>query len=149
MRPLSAFLVIGLCLVTGFACSRAQPPTGRWEGTYESARTMIAARLQIDKDGTITISAPDAFDVKANAPGAREVIRQKLAMDLAEHWDAVAPMRFDFDGKIFRKPGGIAPQLEWDAGTRQMTMFVYPGREATIRVPLHAVKKFSPDPWPG
>ena len=149
MRTLSALLVMGLCLATAFACSDSERPTGRWEGTYESAQTLIAARLEIAKDGAIYISAPDALDVTATDDGDREVIRQKLAMDLAEGWNAVEARRFDFDGKIFRKPGGIAPQLIWDPDTKQMSLIVYPGTQATIRIAMRAVKEFSADPWPG
>ena len=149
MRTLSAVLVVGLCLATAFACSAPKAPTGRWEGTYESARTMIAARLQIDKDGAVLVSAPDAVDITASDDADREMIRQRLAMGLADAWDEVLPRRFDFDGKVFRKPAGIAPQMEWNPDTKEMVLIVYPGKEASIRIPMRAVKEFSLDPWPG
>lgn len=149
MRTVSTVFVAGLCLAIAFACSAPKPPTGRWEGTYESAQTMIAARLEIAKGGAIYVSAPDALDIAANDDATREVIRQRLAMGLAGGWSEVIPRTLDFDGKVFRKPGGIAPQMEWNPDTGQMSLIVYPGKEASVRVEMRAVKDFSADPWPG
>jgi len=149
MRTLSTGLVVCLCLAFAFACSAPKPPSGRWEGTYESAQTMIASRLEIDKNGLIYVSAPDALDITASDDAGREVIRQRLAMGLAEGWSEVTPRTLDFDGKVFRKPGGIAPQMEWNPDTRQMSLIVYPGTQASIRIEMRAVKDFSADPWPG
>lgn len=148
MRTLSAAIAAGLCLIAMLACTPARPPVGRWEGTYESAKTMIAARLQIDKDGAVYVSAPDALDIATSDQGEREVMRQRLAMGLADAWAHVRPRRLDFDGKVFRIPGHIAPQAEWDAETKTMTLIVYPGTQPSIRIKMHAVQKFSPDPWP-
>ena len=149
MRTLPAVLVMALCLAAAVACGDPKPPTGRWEGTYESAHTMIAARLEIDKKGAVYVSAPDAFDIAATSGADREVIRQRLAMGLADGWSSVVPRTMDFDGKVFRKPGGIAPQIEWHPDTGQMTLTVYPGIRPTIHITMRAVHDFSPDPWPG
>jgi hypothetical protein len=149
MRTLPAVLVMALCLAAAVACGNPKPPTGRWEGTYESAHTMIAARLEIDKGGAVYVSAPDAFDITATSDAAREVIRQRLAMSLAEGWSNVGPRALDFDGKVFRKPGGIAPQIEWNPDTGRMTLVVYPGARPTVHIAMRAVRDFSPDPWPG
>jgi hypothetical protein len=148
MRALSAALAIALSFAT-FACGRSNPPLGRWEGTYETADTMIVARLEIDANGAIYVSAPDALEIRATDEGDREVIRQRLAIGLDRAWGDDTPRQFDFDGTVFRKPGGIAPQMEWDPGKKQMTLIVYPGTQPTVRVPLHAVGNFSVDPWPG
>ena len=149
MRALSAALVIGLCLTTALACSRARPPIGRWEGTYEAQDTMIVARLEIDKSGIIYVSAPDALEIRASDEGDRETIRLRLAMGLDHAWGDVAPRQLDFDGTVFRKPGGIAPQMEWNPDTKEMTLIVYPGTQPTVHVKMHAVDRFSADPWPG
>jgi hypothetical protein len=148
MRVLTMAFIVGLCLAAGYSCGVSKPPVGRWEGTYETQHTMIAARLQIAPDGTILISAPDMLDIAATADDEREAIRQRIASDLAQDWAAAEPRQMSFDGTVFRKPGGVAPQLEWDPATRQMTMVVYFGTRPSIRVPLHAVDRFSDDPWP-
>ena len=138
--------VISLAVLSG--CSHhAVPPTGRWQGTYASPDTMIAARLEIDAKGQIFVSAPDAENF-GDSDEARAAIRASLAQTLSNGWGDVQPRAFDFDGKIFRKPGGVAPQMEWNPDTRSMTLVVYLGMRNAIRVPLRAVKDFSDNPWP-
>jgi hypothetical protein len=121
---------------------------GRWEGTYETRGTMIVARFEIDKGGAVFVSAPDALDITASDEADREVVRQRLAMGLADAWVRVQPRKLSFDGKVFRLPGHIAPQAEWDSDTKTMTLIVYPGKHPTIRIKMHAVRQFSADPWP-
>ena len=147
MRVLSAARIAGLCLVTVYACSRATMPNGRWQGTYASNDVMVVARLEIDARGNIFLSAPDAADLGGITDEQRTALKAKLTEGLQEDWAAVTPRQFDFDGHVFRNPGGVAPQLEWD-GTR-MTAVVYLGMRPAIRIPLHAVPKFSGDPWTG
>jgi hypothetical protein len=53
----------------------------------------------------------------------------------------------DFDGKVFRKPGGIAPQAIWDAKTGSMQLVIYPGAQPSIRIAMRRVGDFSADPW--
>ncbi len=141
MRALIATLISAFCL---FACSRAQAPAGRWEGVYESNGTMVVARLEITPNGSIYVSAPDAENV---APADGPALRRRLAQQLADQWGAVEPRKMDFDGRTFRKPGGIAPQMEWDHDSKRMTLIVYLGMKPGIRIPLHAVSDFDPDPW--
>lgn len=130
------------------ACSPDRPPAGRWEGTFESADTLIAARLEIEKDGTIYLTAPDAVDATASDADARAGIRQRLADGLATAWNNVAPRKMDFDGEVFRKPGGVAPQMIWNASAKRMTVVIYPGTRPALRIAMHAVGDFSADPWP-
>lgn len=146
-RYVTPALVVGLCLSAVTACGEAKPPSGRWEGTYEAPGLMIAARLEIDGKGTIYASAPNTLVATGASADERAVIRERLTSDLAADWGNAEPRRMEFDGKVFRKPGGIAPQLEWDADTKRMTMIVYPGKEASVRLPLHTVRNFSDDPW--
>lgn len=145
MRRLVILLFVGLPLV---ACSKhPQPPVGRWIGNYESSSVMVDARLEILPDGTVRVSAPDLTDVGSPSDDDRAVMHARLASDLAESWDDVKPRRFDFDGHVFRKPGGIAPQMEWDAQRRQMMVVFYFGMEHSIRISMRAVQDFSDDPW--
>ena len=74
-------------------------------------------------------------------------MREELAADLASGWDRVAPRPFDFDGKTFRKPGGIAPQMVWDKASNQMTLELYIGANAALPMPLRPVENFHDSPW--
>ena len=149
LRVPGVTLVVGLCLVAALACTRSPPPTGRWQGSYESRDTMVVTRLEIDSKGNIYLSAPDATDIGNATDTDRAAIRQRLADGLSVAWGDAQPRQFDFDGRVFRKPGGVAPQLEWDSSQRTMTAVVYLGLHPAIRIPLHPVFAFSADPWSG
>jgi hypothetical protein len=104
---------------------------------------MIAARLEIVPGGIVRVSAPDAFvDIASMSATDKAQLRDRLEEGLAAAWPQVMPLDLEFDGKVFRKPGGIAPQIAWDKATGQMTLFVYAGTHATIRVPLEPVENF-------
>ena len=59
----------------------------------------------------------------------------------------MAPRPLDFDGKTFRKPGQIAPQMVWDQKTNQMELELYIGANPALPVPLRPVPDFHDDPW--
>ena len=145
MRPLLA-LVLGTLLLA--SCSKTPPPVGRWEGTYESGDTFVAARLEIASGPQVRISAPDVTDGSIASEDDRTAMRQNMAARLAGGWGEIAPRPMDFDGTTFRKPGGIAPQIEWDAKTKAMTLYVYLGTQPVLKIPLKPVSDFSDDPWP-
>jgi hypothetical protein len=147
MRIRGTAMIAGLCLVTVFGCSRPAPPSGRWQGAYATRDVMIVARLEIDAKGNIYLSAPDATDLSGVPDDQRATLRAKLSEGLEDAWSEVEARQFDFDGHVFRKPGGVAPQLEWDGS--HMTAVVYLGMRPAIRVPLRAVQAFSADPWSG
>jgi hypothetical protein len=147
MRIVTSLLIAGVCLAGAYGCSHPKPPQGKWEGTYESDDTMVVARLEIASNGAILVSAPNAQDLASMPAGDKANIRQKLAEELSNDWDSVEPRTLDFDGTTFRKPGGIAPQMEWDAANKHMTLIVYFGTRPSIRIPMHAVKQFSDNPW--
>lgn len=147
MRYVSPMRIAALAILAALAlsaCSQHKPPAGRWEGTYESSDTMLAARLEIADDGQVRVSAPDLLDI---GPDEREAARAKLAADLASEWERVVPRRMDFDGETFRKPGGIAPQMVWKQKSRQMWLVVYLGTRPGLRVAMREVGDFSDNPW--
>ena len=146
MRIFVRFLLVGLCVAGLYGCSHPKPPAGKWEGTYESDDAMVVARLEITSNGTILVSAPNAQDLSAMSADDKAATRQKLAQDVVDAWDSVQPRTLDFDGTTFRKPGGVAPQMEWDKDNKHMTLIVYFGT-SSIRIPLHAVSDFSANPW--
>ena len=140
-RPLAALLGI-LCLSLS-ACGDPSPPTGRWEGLYEDSGVIIVARLEIADSGKIRVSAPNAITGEGPlSPAERAGIVHQLQSRLATSWPAVTPLPLEFDGHVFRKPGGVAPQLEWDAGKKRMTMIYYSGNRNSVRVALTSVGEF-------
>ena len=94
------------------------------------------------------LSAPDITNLENAKPEILQQNRDKLAADLASGWDGVAPRLFDFDGSVFRKPGGIAPQMVWDKASNQMTLELYIGADPALPVPLRPVDGFHDNPWP-
>lgn len=145
MRTIAKISLVGGMLGLA-ACSPTKPPVGRWEGSYQSANTMIVARLKIDKDGAIYLSAPDALNVNAD-PDQRAAIQARLAQDLDASWSLVPPRRMDFNGRVFRYPDHVAPQMRWHPASRTMTVIIYPGTLPEVDIPMHAVRSFDADPW--
>jgi hypothetical protein len=128
-------------LLTG--CADPEPPVGRWQGVYESGEAVIVARLEIAPGGAVRVSAPNAFgEVAGLTEIDRARVRTELSFGLSRAWPGITPLPFEFDGRIFRKPGGVAPQMEWKDG--KMTLIVYPGLMDTIRMPLQPVAAFEP-----
>jgi len=127
-------------------CSKPQPPVGKWEGGYESGGDLVVARVEILPSGQIKVMAPDY----TNAVGSRariEELRARLAASLANGWSEVTPRTFDFDGKTYRKPGGIAPQMVWDKASNHLTLQLYIGSRPAMPVPLRPVDDFHDNPW--
>jgi hypothetical protein len=137
-----------LVFVVLAACSKPSPPPGRWEGGYSGGGILVAARVEIGADGQVRLSAPDVTNLQNVKPEQLQQQRDTLAADLASGWDGVAPRQFDFDGKTFRKPGGIAPQMIWNKDTNQMTLELYIGANPALPVMLRPVDGFHDNPWP-
>jgi len=140
------FAVLLACLLAVSACSKPRPPVGKWEGGYEGGGDLVAARVEILPGGGVKVSAPDI----TSAMGSREqvdALRAQLAADLANGWSEVTPRTFDFDGKTFRKPGGVAPQMAWDKDTNQMTLELYIGARPAMPVALRPVDGFHDNPF--
>ena len=148
MRSLLAAILGGLILIAIPACSISRtPPVGRWEGAFDARDAVVAVRLEIDSKGEIYLCAPDVTDADRVADDQRPAMHEKLSQDLSAGWGNVEARRLEFDGRVFRKPGGIAPQLEWNPETRKMTAVLYLGTRAALRVPLHEVPAFDDNPW--
>jgi hypothetical protein len=147
MRFAVGLLVALPCLFLGVAgCSKPSPPVGKWEGGMESGGNLVVARVEILPGGQVKVMAPDI----TNAIGSREQMnefRARLSADLANGWSEVRPRSFDFDGKTFRKPGGIAPQMVWDKASNHMTLELYIGARPALPVPLRPVDDFHDNPF--
>ena len=128
------------------ACSNPRPPIGRWQGAYEDPNLVVVARLEIDSSGAVRISAPNAIvDSAPMSKADRADLRKRLDAGLAQSWSSVGPLPLEFDGHIFHKPGGVAPQLEWDNAAKKMVLVFYSGNRASVHVPLDSVADFSSD----
>jgi hypothetical protein len=135
------------CLILGVtACSKPQPPVGKWEGGYERGGDVVAARVEILPSGQVKVMAPDITNVMGSRAQIEEY-RARLSADLANGWSGVEPRSFDFDGKTFRKPGGVAPQMVWDKATNHMTLELYIGARSALPVPLRPVDDFHDNPF--
>ncbi len=143
-KALFLTLTFGLLLA---GCGRQQPPVGKWEGGTLTGGTIVVARVEIGADGMIKVSAPDATNLEGVKPEVRMTQQAELQADLVNGWDDVKPRILDFDGKTFRKPGGVAPQMVWDKATNQMTLEIFIGANPAFPVPLHPVPEFHDDPF--
>ena len=133
-------------LLTVAACSKPKPPVGKWEGGYERGGDLVVARVEILPSGEVKVMAPDITNVMG--PRAQvEEYRARLSADLVNGWSGVEPRNFEFDGKTFRKPGGIAPQMVWDKTTNYMTLQLYIGARPALPVPLRPVDDFHDNPF--
>ena len=144
----SPALLLFVALAALAACSKPSPPQGRWEGGYSGGGILVAARVEVEANGQVRVSAPDVTNMQNAKPEQLQQQRDTLAADLASGWDGVAPRQFDFDGKTFRKPGGIAPQMIWNKDSNQMTLEIYIGANPPSPVALRPVDAFHDDPWP-
>ena len=145
MRRFAILLLAGVLLG---ACSKHfAPPQGRWIGHFESPQVVVVAWLEILPTGDIRVSAPDYLDVGEPTPDQRDTMHKRLASDLSESWGEVKLRQYEFDGRVFRKSGGVAPQMEWDPGKKEMKVVFYFGMQHSIRIPMTPVKNFGEDPW--
>ena len=139
-------IVAALGIVALAACSNPRPPVGRWQGAYEDPSLVVVARLEIDSSGTVRISAPNAsVNVTQMSEVERADLRKRLDAGLAQSWSSVGPLPLEFDGHVFHKPGGVAPQLEWDDAAKKMILVFYSGNRSSVHVPLDSVADFSSD----
>ena len=142
----SSTLVAVLGLVVLAACSSPRPPVGRWQGAYEDPNLVVVARLEIDSSGAVRVSAPNAMvEVTQMSKQQLADLRKRLDAGLAQSWSSVGPLPLEFDGHAFHKPGGVAPQLEWDDAGKKMILVFYSGSRASVHVPLDPVADFSSD----
>jgi hypothetical protein len=144
MRTILALLLVAVALA---GCSKPAPPQGRWEGAYDDGSTFVAARMEIGQDGLVRISAPDVTDVTLGSRDDQLMMRETMSQRLAGAWGEIPERRMDFDGTTLRKPGGIAPQAEWDKASNTMTLYVYIGTRPPIKMMMRPVDDFSDNPW--
>jgi hypothetical protein len=138
-------LLLPFLLLAG--CSDPKPPVGKWEGGYDSGGTIVVARVEIGPNGLVKISAPDITNLQNATLEQMAMQRARLAAELVHVWEGVEPRKFEFDGKTFRKPGGVAPQMVWDKDSNQMTLQLYFGANPALPVVLRPVDLFHDNPF--
>jgi hypothetical protein len=143
-RSIAGFAVLVLLALAG--CSRPHPPTGKWEGGYDKAGTIVVARVEILPNGLVKVTAPDITNAFVDER-MKNRLRDRLESDLLRAWEEVTPRQMDFDGRTFRKPGGVAPQMVWDKATNQMTLQLYLGANPALPIVLRPVENFHDSPW--
>ena len=143
-RLITGLAALGLLALAG--CSKPHPPTGKWEGGYDRGGTIVVALVEILPIGLVKVTAPDITNAFVDEP-MKTRLRERLESDLIRAWEEVKPRELDFDGKTFRKPGGVAPQMVWDADTNQMTLQLYIGANPALPIVLRPVDNFHDSPW--
>jgi hypothetical protein len=141
---LTTSLFVGLLLA---GCSKPQPPVGKWEGGTETGGVIVVARVEIAANGLVRVSAPDVTNISDAKPEIAMQERERLQAELVNAWPDVKPREFAFDGKTFRKPGGVAPQMVWDKATNQMTLEIFIGANPALPVALRPVPEFHDNPF--
>lgn len=138
------FAVLAIASVA-VGCSDNRAPIGKWQGAYSGDNAIIVARVEVQSDGQVRVTAPDAFaDYTQMSEADKMFVEQNLRAGLTASWPKVAPRKFDFDGHTFRVPGGVAPQLTYDSSTRHMTMYVYQGgAQPTLHIDMAPVAQFT------
>jgi hypothetical protein len=143
-RFLISSLFVGLLLA---GCSKPQPPVGKWEGGIETGGIIVVARVEIGANGLVRVSAPDITNLPDDKPDVTMAARERLQAELVNAWPDVRPREFTFDGKTFRKPGGVAPQMVWDQPSNQMTLEIFIGANPALPVALRPVPEFHDNPF--
>ena len=87
----AALAMVAVLALAG--CSRHKPPVGKWEGGYDSSDTIIAAWLEIGKDGQVRVSAPDTLNIAPDTTEEqRQELRDEMVARLASGWGSVEQM---------------------------------------------------------
>lgn len=141
MRPqtLAALMVLALAL-TG--CGSGQAPQGRWEGFSQSAKWLVAVRLQVDEGNVIHATALSVSVEGAGLP-KRIALTSRIKAALVEQWPMAVEGKIDFKNNTITKAGGYAPLFVYDPRAKTMTFNFYAGGRLTERIKLYPVREFA------
>ena len=98
-------LALALALLS---CGNAQAPQGRWEGFSESAKWLVAVRLQVDTNNLIHATAL-SVGVDGVALPRRVELTRKIKSTLMDEWPRATLGKVDFKDGTLTKAGGYAP----------------------------------------
>ena len=140
-RPRCSALILVLALALT-ACGNAAAPPGRWEGFSQSAKWLIAVRLQVDKGNVIHATALSVSVDGVSLPRRME-LTDKIKTTLVEQWPEAAAGKVDFRNNTITKAGGVAPLFVFDSKAGTMTFHFYAGGRLTERIKLYPVRAFA------
>jgi hypothetical protein len=136
------FALILLTLIGLAACRESDGLKGRWEGYSESQDWLIAARLELQKDGEMRASALSALVSDADLP-RRHQLEDELRRGIKDQWTAVTKTDIEFKGNTITRKAGYAPLFVYEPRTQSMVFHFYAGGKLTEKVTLRPVKTFA------
>jgi hypothetical protein len=134
-------LVLALALFLA-GCGDASAPQGRWEGFSQSAKWLVAVRVQIDKGNVIHATAL-SVSVDGVALPKRIELTAKIKERLIDQWPMAVEGEIDFKDNVITKAGGYAPLFVFDPKSRAMTFNFYAGGRLTEKIKLYPVRQFA------
>ena len=103
-----------------------------------------------DAHGSLYINPASAVRVPVQITalrGGHTKLREATVLEFGNTEFAIflSTLPLEFDGHAFHKPGGVAPQLEWNNAGKKMILVFYSGNRPSVHVPLDSVADFSSD----
>lgn len=146
-QPWEAAMVprFGLIVMLALAlagCGDSNAPAGRWEGFSQSAKWLVAVRLQVEQGNVIYASAL-SISVDGVTLPARVELTNKVKKAMVAQWPMAVQGKIDFKNNTITKAGGYAPLFVFDPKAKTMTFNFYASGRLTERIKLYPVKQFA------
>jgi hypothetical protein len=138
-HPLAFLLTLALALA---GCGDTTAPVGRWEGFAQTAKWLVAVRLQVDKGNVIHATAL-SVSVDGSPLPKRVELTRKIKTALVDQWPMAVEGKIDFKDNTITKAGGYAPLFVYDPKSKGMTFNFYAGGRLSERVKLYPVRQFA------
>jgi hypothetical protein len=130
-------------LALAFAgCGSSEAPAGRWEGFSQSAKWLVAVRLQVDR-GNVVHATALSLNIDGVSLPQRVKLTAKIKAALVDQWPMAVAGKIDFKNNTITKAGGYAPLFVYDPKRRTMTFSFYAGGRLTERIKLYPVREFA------
>ena len=139
--PRTLGLILALTLTLA-GCGDTNDPQGRWEGFAQSAKWLVAVRLQVERGNVIHAEAL-SIDVEGVTLPKRLELTNKIKAALVDQWPMAVEGKIDFKNNTITKAGGYAPLFLYDPKANTMTFNFYAGGRLTEHVKLYPVQQFA------